>query len=235
MTGKRIDRNEDVQDKLPLYGHGGTRRGAGRPRDPNSGVPHLTRAPMTRHQPVHVTARMLDIRSLRRGPCFRMVRRALAKGCMRKDFRVTEFSVMSNHIHLICEADERRALARGLQGLLIRLARALNRHLERKGKVFTDRYHDHVLRTPREVRNALAYVVNNARRHAAQGGHRYPWSWTDPCSSADEFFDLAGPNREAPPMPPARCWLLKEGWRRAGPVGRDEVPGRGGGSQRRPG
>ena len=33
---------------------------------------------------------------------------------------------MNNHIHLLCEATDRRALSRGLQGLFVRIAKALN-------------------------------------------------------------------------------------------------------------
>ena len=51
-----------------------------------------------------------------------------------------------------------------MQGLLIRVARGLNRFWERKGKVFADRFHARVLRTPREVRNALHYLFHNARQ-----------------------------------------------------------------------
>jgi hypothetical protein len=135
---------------------------------------------------------------------------------------VVEFSVMSNHLHLICEADDRNALARGLQGLFIRIARRLNRHLGRRGRLFADRYHDRVLKTPREVRSALAYVLNNARRHAAQRGRFYARDWLDLCSSAPEFFGLIKPW-----LPRARSWLLGTGWKRAGPVSMCEVPGKG--------
>jgi hypothetical protein len=40
----------------------------------------------------------------------------------------------------------------------------------RAGQVLADRCHVHVLRTPREVRNAIAYVLLNARRHLAKAG-----------------------------------------------------------------
>ena len=128
---------------------------------------------------------------------------------------------MSNHIHLICEAASREALARGLQGLLIRIARGLNRVLDRRGKVFADRYHDRVLKTPAQVRNAIAYVLNNARRHAAQRGRKLHPMWTDPFSSAPVFFGV----REEPSLASARTWLLSRGWSRAGRVFMDEVPG----------
>jgi putative transposase len=78
--------------------------------------------------------------------------------------------VQGNHIHLIVEAENKRALARGMQGLQIRIAKGLNRVMKRRGKVFSDRYHAHILRTPTEVRNALRYVRENHRKHEAQRG-----------------------------------------------------------------
>src|SRR5215831_3534483 len=52
-----------------------------------------------------------------------------------------------------------------MSGLLIRMARALNRVMNRKGRVFSDRYHAHILKTVNEVRNALHYVVHNHKKH----------------------------------------------------------------------
>src|SRR5204863_9277085 len=90
------------------------------------------------------------------------VRTALVAGADRFGMRLVELAVMSNHVHLICEADDERALARGMKGLCVRIARALNRLWGRVGSVFNDRYHAHALKTPREVRNALNYVLHNA-------------------------------------------------------------------------
>jgi REP element-mobilizing transposase RayT len=220
------------QLSLGLNAWGGRRRGAGRKPSGKAGVPHLRRSTIHRGHPVHVTTRLLKIRTLRRGRCYRAVRLALAKGCLKPEFRVVEFSVMHNHLHLICEATDRVALSRGLQGLLVRIAKALNRTLGRKGQVFADRYHDHVLTSTAEVRNALAYVLLNARRHAAQRGRRLPKDWVDPRSSASEFWGWKRPLRTVVrleshhPLPQARSWLLTEGWTRHGLIAIDEVPGR---------
>ena len=44
---------------------------------------------------------------------------------------------------------------------MIRIARVLNKLWRRRGRVFADRYHDRILKTPREVKNALVYVLAN--------------------------------------------------------------------------
>jgi putative transposase len=121
--------------------------------------------------------------SLRREREFAALRGAIEAGCERGGFRLVHFSVQSNHMHLLVEGGCRSTLARGLQGLAVRMARALNRLWRRWGSVFADRYHGHVLRTPREVWNALRYVLCNARKHGAWSSR----TRTDPCSSGAWF------------------------------------------------
>src|SRR6185436_18859631 len=147
---------------------GGARKGAGRPpTGERAGVSHLRRPTQSRHHPLQVTLRVQrGVRSLRDQALFRTVRQALADGKSQFGFSLVQFSVQRDHIHLIAEANDRRALSRGIQGLSIRIARAVNRQLERKGRLFADRYHARALKTPREVRFALRYVLLNVRKHA---------------------------------------------------------------------
>jgi hypothetical protein len=169
---------------------GGRRDGAGRPTSPNSGVSHVRRPALSARHPVHVSWTLLPaVGNLRRRKTMAVLFAALGKGAERPGFRVVEFSAQKSHLHLVCEADDERALARGLQGLGIRIARGLNGRLGRKGRVFADRYFARALTTPREVRAALAYVLNNSRRHARKPLAR---GWLDPCSSAPLFGGWRG-------------------------------------------
>jgi hypothetical protein len=96
-------------------------------------------------------------------------------------FQVVHHSIQSNHLHLIVEAADRKALTSGMRGLLIRIARGLNQLWSRLGGVFADRFHEHELHKPREVRNALVYVLHNLRKHGI-------WmDGPDPLSSGPEF------------------------------------------------
>ena len=146
----------------------------------------------------------------------------LSGGKNRFGFRLVHFSVQKDHFHLIAEAPDGKALARGLQGLAIRLAKGINRGLGRKGRVFRDRYHLHVLRTPREVRHALSYVLNNAVRHGVPLRREGMPKGLDGWSSARWFSGWSGLELKrpagTPPVVGAKSWLLKNGWRRAGPV-----------------
>jgi REP element-mobilizing transposase RayT len=172
-------------------------------------VVHRARGEWTRPVPLHVTLRMAPhVYNLRSRRSFRVIAAALRVGGERFDVRVIQFSVQGNHIHLVVEAPNRRALARAIQGFSIRVAKGLNRMMGRSGRVFDDRYHARVLRTPTEVRHAIHYVLGNARKHAAERGETYAPGYVDPYSSAGAP-DLA--------LPPAQTWLLRAGWRRAGP------------------
>ncbi len=169
-------------------------------------VAHGKRAALDRLSPVHVTVRVVrglpTLRSLR---CARALKAAFLGGRERRDFRLVHFSVMSNHLHMIVEADDSRALSRGVQGLLVRIARHLNSALNRRGRVFADRFHSRALTSTLDVRNTLLYVLNNARRH------RIPFTGLlDPYSSAAWFHrwqDLAPSSRPAPVASP-RSWQL---------------------------
>lgn len=212
------------QAELPLRSHGGRRAGAGRkPKDGVSGVSHDRRTPLAARFPAHVTMKLRGgLPRLRSRAERKVLLAAFAEACNRDHFRLTHFAILNDHLHLLVEARDRSSLARGLQGLAIRIARALNKLWARKGTVFADRYHDRILKTPREVRNALIYVLANGRKHAAEGREVKVTQAIDVFTSApwfDGFRELVtvrGIETMARPVIGARTWLLTQGWRRHG-------------------
>jgi REP element-mobilizing transposase RayT len=155
--------------------------------------------------------------------CLREIRDA------RTDFRVVHYSIQRHHLHLVVEAANRQALSRGMRGLAIRVARRINKVLGRRGKVFVDRYFETVVKSPRQAKNCLCYVLLNTQRHLAQSGQSCEPGWIDPASSGRYFDGWRG--RPPPPPEPDRpvsephTWLLSRGWRRHGLVPLDTVPG----------
>ncbi len=208
--------------------HGGARSNSGpKPKGDSAGVSHHGRPPVESELPVHVTARVLPhVWNLRSRRSFEVIEAALTSMRAWREFRVVHFSVQGDHLHFIVEADGNRALSEGMQGLAVRLAKGLNRLMSRHGKVFADRFHAHVLRTPSEVRNALAYVLLNHRSHLARNGARDTSTALDRFSSAACFDGWRGEHVPEPPRAtsPARTWLLRAGWRRRGLLSPDEVP-----------
>jgi REP element-mobilizing transposase RayT len=177
--------------------------------------------------------------NLRGSRVYRAIHHALCSGNLRAGFRLVEYSVQQNHLHLIPEAKDTVALSRGIQGLAIRLARALNRVIHRTGRVFADRHRSRLLRNPLDARNTLRYVLNNARRHVRRANRNHT-RWLDPCSSAPWFRgwsipagvpDFAADQRHrrllelgsAGVRP--RTTLLAWAWKRAGPIDLLHVPG----------
>jgi REP element-mobilizing transposase RayT len=205
-------------------GRGGKRKGSGRkPNGPKALVWHVRRPEHVGRHPVHVTLKIRrDVPRLRRKPLLRACRIAFEAGRNRFGFRLVHFSVQNDHIHMICEAEDKRALSRGLQGLNIRIAKRINKTLDRSGKVLADRYHLRALATPTEVRNALRYVLGNQSHHAARRGIRSRTNAVDAFSSALDFDGWScrvryeGWHYTEPVTAPPSTWLLRVGWTRAG-------------------
>ena len=218
----RLRSNQLALPAPPTWG--GRRRGAGRKLIARRRSPEHRRRPAhdARH-PVHVTLRAKkDLRSLRSEVAFAALLGSLSRAS-KSWFRVIHFSVQTDHVHLIVEADGDLPLIRGVQGLAVRCAKRLNRELGRRGAVWDHRYHAHRLGTPREVRTGLVYVLLNFRKHLHAGGG------VDPRSSGRWFDGWSGPTNPpgASPLAAPRTWLITVGWRRAGgSIDATALPGR---------
>lgn len=224
---------------------GGKRPGAGRPaKGPRPSEPHKARPTHKARHPVHVTIRVVGgLGTLRRRELQLAIRESTIVVAKREDFRIVHLSVQANHIHLLVEAENKLALARGMQAFQISAARQINASLvdangkRRRGQVFTDRYHARALTSPRAVRNCLAYVLNNWRRHQEDGAD-FAKNWlVDPYSTGVDFAGWKELDDSPTLYKPratyrgfivwrARTWLLAEGWKRGGPpISVFDVPG----------
>jgi REP element-mobilizing transposase RayT len=180
---------------------------------------------------VHVTLRVRrGLGSLRRYGVAAAIMDAFRRAVgAKRTFRVVHFSIQPDHLHLIVEAGSKASLGRGMQGLSARIAKAVNRRLGRRGRVFGDRYFGRALATPAEVRNAIVYVLVNAAKHqeAIPDRGTEVVRGIDPCSSACWFdgWKQAAPVQEASaPVGEPATWLLRIGWKRGGPIRTWERP-----------
>jgi putative transposase len=198
---------------------GGRRAGAGRKKKApteRSFVPHHARPVHKKRHPTHVTLRAKKgLPNFRSERVHRMLRRILERQTTRgyrDDFQVVHYSIQTNHLHLIVESRDNRAMRSGVSGLVIAFAKRLNEILERlTGKVWRDRYHARELMTPSEVRRALVYVLQNVRKH----GFELLGPFIDPLTTAKCFDGWNMPVTDDPdPFPPRapRTWLLGRGW-----------------------
>jgi REP element-mobilizing transposase RayT len=215
----------------------------GRPaKGARSSERHEKRPSFRKYEPQHAVIRATqEIGTLRRREMYKAVRKALITTFTRSNFRIVHLSIQGTHIHLLIEADDKAALSRGMQAFQISAAKHLNAAMAartgkaRRGNVFVDRYHARTIRTPKQARNALAYVLNNWRKHR-ENRHRmareHRWR-LDPFSSAPTFVGwrdidastLAWPATYEPlPVWEPKTWLLREGWKKYGLISSTEVP-----------
>ena len=229
-----------AQLEMKLNTWGGARKGAGRPKKGfRASEPHKQRPFIKASEPLHVVIRVeRDLSGLRKRDIFHAVRDATITTARRENFRIIHVSIQGDHVHLLVEATDRMALARGMQGFQISAAKRINRITVRRGerrtgRVFSDRYYARVLNSPRSVRHALSYVLNNWRHHGYADHH--PW-YIDPFSSGFTFSGWTelddSPVLFKPPIPYdglvtwlPRTSLLKTGWQRHGTISYEEVPG----------
>jgi REP element-mobilizing transposase RayT len=173
-------------------------------------VAHRARPVHYHGHPVHVTMRVERRVPDLRHPCLFFVTRDAVVAGTRAGFRVVHYSVQRDHLHLLVEAGDKTALAHGLRALAIRVAKTVNAACGTTGRVLEGRYHARALRTPREVRFGLLYVLMNHKKHL-RGSVR---TLIDRCSSGIWFrgWRETGPLRNDSALASPETWLLRSGW-----------------------
>jgi putative transposase len=236
-------RKRHIQQQL--FRRGGKRKRAGRkPKGRRAGSPHQERPEIKPQYALHVVMRVVSaVGSMRRRSLYKAMREATITAALRERFRIVHVSLQRTHVHMLVEAENKLALARGMQGFQISAARHINtvlgdKYRRRRGKVFADRYHLEVITSPTRAHHAIRYVLSNWRRHREdQQGLAATWL-VDPYSTGILFPDwkelegkqLMWPMRESyDPMVVRRpaSWLLREGWKLGGgSISARDVPGK---------
>ncbi len=221
-------RTKSKQLPLKYHGHGGARKGAGRRKNPNSGVPHIKRPSVQEKYPMHVTVRLSDgVVGLRSKEAFRIFQNAV-KASRGFGLRVLQYAVLGNHFHLLVEAPDSQSLTRAMKCLNVRLALGLKRLKSLSRPTLKHRFDLKILKTPTQVRNALIYVLANACKHFKRR------QVFDKFSSYGVFKEVQSLKRARPDldwkMPsipagrqklieslvsPPQSWLAFKGWKRA--------------------
>ena len=117
------------------------KRGRGRPKKADAGVPHLARPSVSARRKLEVTWGVVTgFPNLDTPGLVQVIEDAVEVASGRFGLSVISCGVKRDEIEVVCSAHNKKALARGLQGLSIRAAKGLNRALGRRGRVFADRY-----------------------------------------------------------------------------------------------
>jgi putative transposase len=214
-----------------------------KPKGARAGSRHAVRPELKAWQPVHIVLRVHpDVGGLRKRHMYAALREATLAAARRElhfseggAFRIVHISIQQTHVHMLVEAEHKQALASGLQGFQISAAKHINRAYSeraglarrRRGAVFPDRYHQEIIKTPTQARRALAYVLNNWRKHredrvkAARAwnvdafstgvlftgwrereGAQFMWRWRETYKPLVVYLP--------------QTWLLQVGWQKAG-------------------
>ena len=207
-------------------------------------MPHVPRKSFKATSPLHVVVRVLEaVGNLRRRALYHAIREAtLVSARKAESFRIVHVSIQQTHVHLLVEAEHKEALSRGMQGFQISAAKHINaaiskgRTRRRRGRVFSDRYHVEIIDSRRRARHALAYVLNNWRKHREDRGTRSSTWLVDPYSTGCLFAgwkQLEG-KLTMWTVPEGylsmfvwlpRTWLLSAGWKMYGLIDGHEIPG----------
>jgi len=241
-SSSRRVRKRHVQQDL-FHRTGKRKRRRRKARAGRAGSPHRARPTVKPNYALHVVMRVVAaVGNMRRRELYKAMRGATITAALRERFRIVHVSIQRTHVHMLVEAQNKLALARGMQGFQISAARNINtalgdRYRRRRGPVFADRYHLEVITSPTRTRHVLSYVLNNWRKHREdQDG--LPSTWlVDPFSSGVSFpdwkelehKDFMWPIRATyDPLIVRRPagWLLREGWKLCGSISARDVPSR---------
>ena len=167
----RRARKRHVQQQ-ELFRRGGMRKGAGRkPKGRRAGSRHEKRPLIKPQFALHIVMRVVAaVGNMRRRALYKAVREATITAALRERIRIVHISIQRNHVHMLVEAENGLALARGMQGFTISASRHVNTALaigarRRRGAVFADRYHLEVISSLTRARHALGYILINRRKH----------------------------------------------------------------------
>lgn len=147
-----------------------------------------------------------------------------AENAKKHQLHVLHFSLQSNHVHLILECVNNKALANGMKSLAGGFGRAIRKCGGGEGPVFKGRYHLQLIKKPKQMKSGLAYVLLNQSKHEelvpysdrfSSSAHFHQWKKllgkdTGPLLPSRQKHRRLLPNYLSSP----RSWLAQEGWQR---------------------
>jgi putative transposase len=216
-------------------GWGGKRKGTGR-KNLSGTVNHMTRPEINLKTPLHINLKLIKgLPNLRKNALHAELKKSIKKS-KEQGLYILHYSIQDDHIHLFAEAKSNSALAAGMRSLAGRFAKIIRQYAynasnsKRQGSVFKGRYYLHVLKTPREVKNALEYVLLNLSKHQkfieyldhfSSAPHFEEWKlllgprYKALVKFAAETFRVQNGREAEDVLSLPQSWLARVGWQRA--------------------
>lgn len=140
-------------------------KGAGRPAIHDRGIRHIARDEIKRLTVLHLTVKIEKAKAgLKNKTTLQLLRRAILKA-RKMGLSIVHYTLEFDHVHMLVETNNNETLARGMQSFGITLSKGINKIKATSGQVFKTRYHFRKLKTPSEIKNALAYILGNGIKH----------------------------------------------------------------------
>ena len=188
-------------------------------------IAHIPRPDLNSKTPAHINIKVRkDIPNLRRKSIYKMLKIGVKKARI-KGLKVIHFALVSNHLHLIIEADGNKELAQGMRSFLISFAMNINNSLKRRGSLFVDRYNMEVIKVPRRMHYLLSYVFKNNSKHQKRKFVTDPYSSVITFNEQEVLFGKKVPSPFDPEtkkklkrflgsfLSPPESWLATTGWK----------------------
>ena len=93
--------------------------------------------------------------------CARLLIRALNSS---RHAKTLAFVVMPDHAHWMIQLCDETSLSKVVQISKSVATKHINRHLNRKGRIWQDGFHDHAIRKEEEIKDVARYIVANPLR-----------------------------------------------------------------------
>lgn len=140
-------------------------KGAGRPAVHDKGIRHTEREVIKKLTTLHLTIKIDKQKAgLKSKAVLSLLHKAI-KNARKLGLGIVHYTLEYDHIHMLVEARDNETLAKGMQSFGICFSKGINKLKGLKGQVYKSRYHLRILKTPREIKNVVHYILGNSVKH----------------------------------------------------------------------
>lgn len=138
-------------------------RNAGRKAIHDKGIRHTPREVISKPSPLHLTVK-LKRADIQNKVVLRILKHAIYRSRL-QGVRVVHFSLEHDHVHLYVECGNNFVLGKAMKAFGVTFVRGINKFKRSKGQLYKYRYHLRILKSAREVKNVINYILKNGIKH----------------------------------------------------------------------
>lgn len=138
-------------------------KNAGRKAIHDKGIRHTSREEIFKPSPLHLTVK-LKRADIQNKVVLRILKHAIYRSRL-QGLRVIHFSLEHNHVHLYAECESNFVLGKAMKAFGVTFVRRVNKLKKIKGQLYKYRYHLRVLKSARDAKNVINYILKNGIKH----------------------------------------------------------------------